>query len=115
VRTILGEVQHGINVSVMLAEEASKRAEAGRRQGDSTDRTIRALADAIQESLQAFQQIVAATNQHQIGLEQVMQALSSIRHSSSQTNASTRQLEQAARDLSRLSETMIETVRNYRL
>ena len=115
VRTNLGEIQQGINTSVMLAEEAAKRVEAGRLQTESTDATIREMADAIQESVQAFQQIVAATNQHQIGLEQVMQALASIRQAASQTSSTTRELESAANNLSTLSEGLVDAVRIYRL
>jgi methyl-accepting chemotaxis protein len=115
VRSNLGEIQQGINSSVMLAEEAAKRVEAGRVQTLSTDGIIREMAGAIQESVQAFQQIVAATNQHQIGLEQVMQALSSIRQAASQTSSTTRELESAATNLNGLSEALVDAVRIYRL
>lgn len=115
VRANLGEIQRGINSSVMLAEEAAKRVEAGKAQTDSTDATIRDMVAAIQDSVQAFQQIVAATNQHQIGLEQVMQALTSIRQASTQTSATTRELEAAAANLGGLSEGLLDAVRIYRL
>lgn len=115
VRDNLGEIQHGITTSAMLAEEAAKRAEAGRLQSGDTDRTIRGLAEAIQESVQAFQQIVAATNQHQIGLEQIMQALASVRQAASQTSSTTRELEASATNLNDLSENLVDSVRSYRL
>lgn len=115
VRANLGEIQQGINASVLLAEEAAKRVEAGRTQTGLADRTIRGMADAILESVQAFQQIVAATNQHQIGLEQVMLALSSIRQAASQTSSTTRELESAATNLNSLSEALVDAVRIYRL
>lgn len=115
VRANLGEVQQGISESVMLAEEAAKRVAAGRSQTQATDRTIRDMAAAIQESVQAFQQIVAATNQHQIGLEQVMQALASVRQASGQTSVTTRELEGAAANLTNLSEALVDAVRIYRL
>lgn len=115
VRANLGEVQQGISESVMLAEEAAKRVSAGRSQTQATDGTIRNMAAAIQESVQAFQQIVAATNQHQIGLEQVMQALSSVRQASSQTSTTARELEGAAANLTNLSEALVDAVRMYRL
>jgi methyl-accepting chemotaxis protein len=115
VRMNLGEIQQGINSSVMLAEEAAKRVESGRLQTRSTDSAIRDMAGAIQESVQAFQQIVAATNQHQIGLEQVMQALASVRQAASQTSQATRELEGAAGNLNSLSEGLLDAFRNYRL
>ncbi|MCJ2099061.1 methyl-accepting chemotaxis protein, partial [Methylobacterium sp. E-046] len=40
VRGLLGEIQRGINTSVMLTEEAVKRAAAGKTRSDTTQRTI---------------------------------------------------------------------------
>ncbi|PWC31174.1 methyl-accepting chemotaxis protein [Azospirillum sp. TSO35-2] len=115
VRSNLSEIQHGINASVMLTEEAVKRVAAGKRQTDATQSTIRTMAENIQESVLAFQQIVAGTNQQQIGLEQVIQALQNIREASSQTAAGTRQLEGAAANLNNLGQGLVEAVRNYRV
>lgn len=115
VRSNLGEIQQGINASVMLTEEAAKRVASGRTQTDAADRTIRRMTDSIQESVQAFQQIVAGINQHQIGLEQVMQALQNIRTASSQTAGTTRQLEAAAASMSGLSESLVGATRNYQV
>jgi len=115
VRSNLGEIQQGINASVMLTEEAAKRVAGGRRQTEAAERTIRRMAESIQESVQAFQQIVAGINQHQIGLEQVMQALHNIRTASTQTAGTTRQLEGAAGNMNELSETLVGAVRNYNI
>lgn len=115
VRSNLSDIQQGINASVMLTEEAVKRVAAGRRQADSTQATIRTMADNIHESVLAFQQIVAGTNQQQIGLEQVIQALQNIRQASTQTAAGTRQLEGAAANLNDLGQGLVEAVRNYRV
>ncbi|WP_431856238.1 methyl-accepting chemotaxis protein [Azospirillum sp.] len=115
VRSNLSEIQHGINASVMLTEEAVKRVAAGKRQTDATEATIREMAETIQESVIAFQQIVAGTNQQQIGLEQVIQALQNIREASTQTAAGTRQLEGAAGNLNALGQGLVEAVRNYRV
>ena len=115
VRSNLSEIQHGINASVMLTEEAVKRVGAGKRQTDATQATIRDLAESVQESVLAFQQIVAGTNQQQIGLEQVIQALQNIREASSQTAAGTRQLEGAAANLNDLGQGLVDTVQFYRV
>ena len=60
VRTILGEIQRGINSSVMLTEEAVKRVETGKQKADITEQTIRQMASTTQESVDAFQQIIGA-------------------------------------------------------
>jgi methyl-accepting chemotaxis protein len=113
VRSILGDIQKGINTSVMLTEEAVKRVEAGKQQTDVADQTIRHMADNIELSVQAFQQIVAATNQQQIGFDQVAQALKNISTGTAQTAASTRQLEKAAANLNALGQQLKGSVERY--
>ncbi len=115
VRSNLSEIQHGINASVMLTEEAVKRVAAGKRQTDATESTIREMAETIQESVIAFQQIVAGTNQQQIGLEQIVQALQNIRQASTQTATGTAQLEAAAADLNQLGSNLVDTTRKYQV
>jgi methyl-accepting chemotaxis protein len=115
VRSILGDIQKGINSSVMLTEEAVKRVDAGKRQADVADRTIREMTENIQQSVQAFQQIVAGSNQQQIGFTQVMQAVRDIGQASQQTASSTRQLEKAALNLTALAQQLQKAVERYRL
>jgi methyl-accepting chemotaxis protein len=115
VRSILGDIQRGINSSVMLTEEAVKRAAAGKDRIDTTQRTITEITGRVQEGVQTFQQIVAATNQQQLGIEQVMGALQNIRQASQQTAAGTRQLDQAAANLSGLSQQLLGIADRYRI
>lgn len=115
VRSILEEIQKGINTSVMLTEEAVKRVETGREKTQLAEQTIRKMADNIQDNVSAFQQIVSATNQQQIGLEQVTQALHEIRTASQQTASSTRQLEEAASNVTTLGQQLRKVVEKYRL
>jgi methyl-accepting chemotaxis protein len=114
VRTILEQTQKGINTSVMLTEEALKRVALGRDKAELSEQTIRQMADNIQDSVYAFQQIVGATNQQQIGLEQVTQALHEIRQASLQTAASTSELEQASLNLTLMSKDLAHTREKYR-
>ncbi|ACG77107.1 Methyl-accepting chemotaxis protein [Phenylobacterium zucineum HLK1] len=115
VRSILGDIQRGINASVMLTEEAVKRVAAGKERTDTTHRTITEITGRVQESVQTFQQIVASTNQQQLGIEQVMSALQNIRQASQQTAAGTRQLDEAAANLTRLSQQLLALAERYRL
>ena len=115
VQTILVGIQKGINSSVMLTEEAVKRAEAGREQAQTTERTIRQMADTTQESVNAFQQIIAATNQQQIGLDQVTQGMKDIRQAATQTAAATSQLEAAVVNVTALSQQLQKAAGRYRL
>ena len=74
VRAILGEIQKGINTSVMLTEEAVKRVESGKKQADVSESTIHAITETTENSIRTFQQIIGAANQQQIGFEQVTRA-----------------------------------------
>lgn len=115
VRTILEDIQKRINSSVMLTEEAVKRAETGKQQADVSEQTIRRLADTTQESVQAFQQIIGATGQQQIGFEQVTQGMQDIGQAASQTAAGTVQLEKAVASLNSQSHQLREAVGRYQL
>ncbi|UMY16275.1 methyl-accepting chemotaxis protein [Methylobacterium organophilum] len=115
VRTLLSEIQRGINSSVMLTEEAVKRAATGKSRTDSTVRTIEEMAARVEEGVQTFQQIVASTNQQQLGIEQVMGALQNIRQASQQTAAGTRQVETASANLTELAQGLMTLAERYRL
>ncbi len=115
VRSILSEIQRGINASVMLTEEAVKRAGTGKTRSDTTLRTIEEMAARAEESVQTFQQIVASTNQQQLGIEQVMGALQNIRLASQQTAAGTREVEMASANLTELAQGLTSLAERYRL
>ncbi|MDR7036497.1 methyl-accepting chemotaxis protein [Methylobacterium sp. BE186] len=115
VRAILGEIQRGINTSVMLTEEAVKRAATGKSRSDTTQRTIEEMAARVEENAQTFQQIVASTNQQQLGIEQVTGALQNIRQASQQTAAGTREVEAASANLTELAQALIALAERYRL
>jgi methyl-accepting chemotaxis protein len=115
VRSILSEIQKGINRSVLLTEEAVKRVDLGVESNERSDQTIRRLVSSVEESVRVFQQIVAATNQQMIGFEQVTMALLSIRQATDNSAIGTRQLEGAASNLSNLGEQLRLTTESYRL
>jgi methyl-accepting chemotaxis protein len=114
VRSILGDIQKGIHTSVMLTEEVVKRVDSGKKQSDVVERTIRHMADSLSSSIQAFQQITAASGQQQIGFDQVTQALKNIRQAADQTAVSTSQLEKAATNLTGLGQQLNKSVERYR-
>src|SRR5207302_10645214 len=115
VQTILGAIQKGINSAVMLTEEAVKRAEAGKEQAETTEGVIRQLAETTQESVHAFEQIIAATNQQQIGVDQVTQGMKDIRQAAGQSAAATGQLEQAMANVNALSQQLQKAVGRYKI
>ena len=115
VRSILGDIQKGINTSVMLTEEAVNRADSGPQQLAVADQTIRQLSENLEESIRAFQQIVAGSSQQQIGFEQVTQAFRNIGVASQETATSTKQSEKAAANLNTLAQQLRAAVGRYRV
>jgi methyl-accepting chemotaxis protein len=115
VKTILGDIQKEINTSVMLTEEAVKRVDLGKHQADLAASAIRNMAANIDQSVQAFQQIVAGTNQQQIGFENVMQAMKDLSRGSEQAANSNRQTEKAASSLTDLGAQLGAATEGYRL
>jgi methyl-accepting chemotaxis protein len=115
VKTILGDIQKGIGTSVMLTEEAVKRADLGKQSAVVAASAIREMTGTIEQSVQAFQQIVAGTNQQQISFEHVMQAVKDIGRASEQTANSTRQMEKAAANLTVLGQQLRKATDRYRL
>jgi methyl-accepting chemotaxis protein len=113
VSSILGEIQKGINSSVMSTEESVKRVANGREQAENTLKAITELVTTIDSSVQAFEQIVASTNQQRAGLEQVAEALQQIRSGSEQTAAGTKQIEQAVTNINALGSQLDHTMERY--
>jgi methyl-accepting chemotaxis protein len=115
VKTILGDIQKEINTSVMLTEEAVKRVDLGKQQADMAASAIRNMAANIGQSVQAFQQIVAGSNQQLIGFENVMQAMKDLSRGSEQSTSTTRQTEKAAANLTELGAQLRTVTEGYRL
>ncbi|HWL54068.1 MAG TPA: methyl-accepting chemotaxis protein [Chthoniobacteraceae bacterium] len=115
VASILGEIQRGINASVMLAEEAVKRSDTGKQQAEVTEKTIHQMMQTTVESINAFQQIIGATSQQQIGFDQVTQGMRDIRQATEQTAIGTSQLEKALANLNDLSLQLRTAVERYQI
>lgn len=114
VRDLLGEVERGIQASVVLIEEASRRGLAGSAFTDEASVSIHQLSAQVHDSSMAFAQIVAATGQQKLAFEQVAEALLSIRQASQQSTATTVQLEETTRELHRLSAQLVKSIETYR-
>lgn len=115
VGSILGDIQKGINSSVLLAEEAVKRSESGKHQAEVTEKTIHQMMHTTVESINAFQQIIGATSQQQIGFDQVAQGMRDIRQAAEQTAVGTSQLEKALANLNDLSMQLRAAVGRYQI
>jgi methyl-accepting chemotaxis protein len=100
VRTILGEIQRATNGAVMSTEQSTKSVNSAMKVITQAGDTIRQLGDVIDKASQAATQISASAGQQAAGTSQIHQAMQNINQVTSQNLGSTRQMEQAARDLS---------------
>ncbi len=110
VRQILGEIQRATSSAVMTTEQGTKQATAASKQIGEAGSTIRTLADAVQEAAQSSAQIVASAGQQALGMEQIRHAVSNIHQATQQNLTASRQSEQAAQDLTKLGEHLLELV-----
>lgn len=104
VRRILGEIQRATNGAVIATEDGTKSVNSAVKVIVQAGDTIKALADIIHEASQAASQISASASQQATGMAQIHQAMRNISQVTNQNLGSTRQTEQAARDLGRLGE-----------
>lgn len=97
---ILGEIQRGTSTAVLATEEGTKSAAEGARRVEEAGRTIAELAEAIAAAALIGEQISASSNQQAVATSQIGEAMRNIDDVMEQNLASSRQLEQAAVDLS---------------
>jgi methyl-accepting chemotaxis protein len=115
VRTILSDIQKATNAAVMATEQGTKAVEAGVIQSDRAGESIQNLGKRVEEAASSAAQIAASSQQQLVGMDQVAQAMESIKRASTQNVDSARQLEAAARNLSTLGQRLKETVGKYKL
>jgi len=115
VRLILNDIQKAITTAVMATEQGGKVVEVGVNQSSEAGNSIGQLAEAVSSSAQASLQIVAATNEQLIGMDQVAQAMESIKQASDQNVMGIRQVETAIHELNGLGQNLQGMVQHYRL
>ena len=113
VRRILGEIQRATNGAVMATEDGTKSVNSAMKVISQAGDTIRTLAEMIHEASQAASQISASASQQATGMAQIHQAMCNISQVTNQNLGSTRQTEQAARDLNRLGERLKDRLTSF--
>lgn len=112
VRRILSEIQRATNSAVMVTEDGTKSVNSAMKVIQQAGETIKSLSDIIHEASQAAAQISASASQQATGMAQIHQAMRNISQVTNQNLGSTRQTEQAARDLNRLGERLKDRLTN---
>lgn len=99
VRQILGEIQRATNSAVIATEHGAKTVDEALQTVHQADEAIRQLTEIVADAARSATQISASANQQSIGMSQIQRAMRDISDTTAQNLASTRQTEQAARDL----------------
>jgi methyl-accepting chemotaxis protein len=99
VREILGEIQRATNAAVMVTEEGSKGVDQGQTLVNKAGDSIRDLSHAIEEAALAAMQIAASTRQQTIGMDQLTQAMRTIKKATTETLTTTLQVKASVQNL----------------
>ncbi len=99
VREILGEIQRATNAAVMVTEEGSKGVDQGQTLVNRAGDSIRDLSHAIEEAALAAMQIAASTRQQTIGMDQLTQAMRTIKKATTETLTTTLQVKASVQNL----------------
>jgi methyl-accepting chemotaxis protein len=102
VRRLLGDIQKATSTAVMATERGGKEVDKGVEQSEKVGLEIDTMADMSRDSADASVQIVASSQQQLVGMDQVAQAMESIKSASQQNVEGARQLESAIADLDTL-------------
>ena len=103
VREILGEIQRATNAAVMVTEEGSKGVDTGQVLVNKAGESIKDLTRAIEEAAMAAMQIAASTRQQTIGMDQLTQAMRTIKHSTAEMVTRTMEVETSVQRLRRVT------------
>ena len=115
VRSILDDVQKAINTAVMVTEQGGKAVDAGVQLSVEAGESIRMLSDSITEAAQVSIQIASSGQQQFVGMDQVEEAMGSIREASAQTADGTRQTESAVNDLREVGTRLQDILKRYKV
>jgi len=115
VRTILNDIQKATSNAVMATERGTKAVEKGVGLAARSGDTIGILADSIEESANAVTQIAASSHEQLVGMDQLVQAMESIKDASMQNVDGAKQLEVAIKGLEELGRSLKEMAGRFRV
>ncbi len=115
IRSILTDIQKEIGGAVMATEQGGKVIDENLNQSSHTSKTISLLAANAEEALQANMMISASSQQQLVGMEQIANAMESIKEASAQNVNSTKQAEISVSELTELGDRLINLLSRYSL
>ncbi|MGC8603405.1 MAG: methyl-accepting chemotaxis protein [Desulfomonilaceae bacterium] len=115
IRSILEDTKKWITAVVMATEQGNKAVLSGVRQSRLAGESITSLCKSVMESAESATIIQASSEQQAIGVDQVSNAMVYIDQAIKQNVAGATQLEEAARQISDLGETLKQLVERYKM
>jgi len=106
IRSIISEIQKATGAAVMATERGNKAVESGVHLSVQAGEAIDILSLRVGDSAHAAMQIAASSQEQLVGMDQLVQAMDSIKDASMQNVEGARQLETAIKRLDDLSQTM---------
>ena len=115
VKNILDEIQNSINVSVLATEQGSKSVTTGIELASQAGEAIEELADSINLAAEAAMQIAASSQEQEVGMNQIATAMENIKNASDHNADATKQLDDSARSLQQVSESLTKMLAYFKV
>ncbi len=115
IRTILNDIQKATSTAVMAAERVGKAVEKGVELSGFAGDSIDALSENVTLAAHASAQISSSSEQQLVGMDQLAQAMESIKDASFQNVEGAKQLETATRTLEDLGDKLKELAGKFRV
>jgi methyl-accepting chemotaxis protein len=115
IQSILADIQKATSSAVMITEQGGKAVETGATLSQQTGEAIINLSTVINQSAQSSAQIAASSQEQLAGLDQVAVALGSIKQAGEQNLESSRQLEEAVKDLDQQARSLKDMMDRFKL
>jgi len=115
IQSILADIQKATSSAVMITEQGGKAVETGANLSAQTGEAILNLSTVINQSAQSSAQIAASSQEQLAGLDQVAVALGSIKQAGEQNLESSRQLEEAVKDLDQQARSLKDMMDRFKL
>lgn len=115
VRAILTDIQKASHVAVLVTEQGTKSVQVGVAQSLEAGESIRILSSNIAEAAHAMTHIAMSSEQQLVGIDQVVTAMASIQHASTQNAESMKKIQAATQNLLGVGASLSALVEQYQL
>ena len=110
VKSVLNDIQNAITSTVLATEQGEKIINTGEKLSHQTKTSIKKLAETITSFTDISLQTSVSSQEQFIGMDQVAIAMENIKAASSHNALTTKELEQSARNLQKLADSLQKIV-----